>query len=82
MRSRGEGAAEVFTAETMAEKFGVVQGSYDAVQLPRLDAHTVRSIIAPTYCLPKNILPRMGWPLARVWVLSEGFEGCQEHAAI
>lgn len=43
MRSRGEGATEVFTAESMAEKFGVVQGSYDAVPLPRLDAHTVRT---------------------------------------
>ena len=41
MRSRGDGATEVFTAETMAAKFGVVEGSYDAVPLPRLDAHVV-----------------------------------------
>jgi hypothetical protein len=44
MRSRGEGATEVFTAETMAAKFGVVEGSYDAVPLPRLDAHVVRGL--------------------------------------
>ncbi len=41
MRSRGDSATEVFTAETMAAKFGVVEGSYDAVPLPRLDAHVV-----------------------------------------
>ena len=45
MRSRGEGATEVFTAETMAAKFGVVEGSYDAVPLPRLDAHIVRALL-------------------------------------
>ncbi len=41
MRSRGDSATEVFTAETMAAKFGVEEGSYDAVPLPRLDAHAV-----------------------------------------
>ena len=44
MRSRGEGATEVFTADTMAAKFGVVYGSYDAVPLPRLDAHIVSCV--------------------------------------
>ena len=44
MRSRGDSATEVFTAETMAAKFGVVEGSYDAVPLPRLDAHVVSAL--------------------------------------
>ena len=36
MRSRGENGTAVFTAESMAEKFGVNKGSYDAVALPRI----------------------------------------------
>ena len=34
MRARGDSATEVLTAETMADKYGVQQGSYDAVPLP------------------------------------------------
>ena len=34
MRARGDSATEILTAETMADKYGVQQGSYDAVPLP------------------------------------------------
>ena len=56
MRSRGEGATEVFTAETMAAKFGVVEGSYDAVPLPRLEAHIVRDGLAYGAARPIHLL--------------------------
>lgn len=35
MRSRGENGTSVFTAETMAEKFGVNKGSYDPIPIPK-----------------------------------------------
>jgi hypothetical protein len=34
MRARGDSATEILTAESMADKYGVQQGSYDAVPLP------------------------------------------------
>ena len=34
MRARGDSATEVFTAESMAERFGVEKGSYESVPLP------------------------------------------------
>ncbi|KAK9829388.1 hypothetical protein WJX72_005534 [[Myrmecia] bisecta] len=42
MRTRGDAGATVFTAESMAEQFGVVKGSYDAVALPKIKAFKVR----------------------------------------
>ncbi|KAK9848934.1 hypothetical protein WJX84_002235 [Apatococcus fuscideae] len=36
LRSRGENGTSVFTAESIAQKFGVVKGSYRATPLPRL----------------------------------------------
>ncbi|KAK9864312.1 hypothetical protein WJX84_002485 [Apatococcus fuscideae] len=36
LRSRGEAGTSVFTAESIAQKFGVVKGSYRATPLPRL----------------------------------------------
>lgn len=38
MRSRGETGTKVFTAETMAEQFGVNKGSYTPVPLPKIGA--------------------------------------------
>ena len=42
MRSRGDKGTSVFTAETMAERFGVVKGSYDTVAVPVAKAFKVR----------------------------------------
>lgn len=41
MRSRGEGGTATITADTMAERFGVVQGSYTSVPLPQIRTYTV-----------------------------------------
>ena len=41
LRSRGEQGTTVFTADTMAEQFGVNKGSYDPVPLPDLTVHKV-----------------------------------------
>ena len=35
MRSRGENGTSVYTAETMAERFGVNKGSYETVAIPK-----------------------------------------------
>lgn len=40
MRMRGEG--EVYTTDTIADKFGVVKSSYDGVPLPKLSIYEVR----------------------------------------
>ena len=42
MRSRGDQGTAVFTAESMADQFGVVQGTYDAVPLPNIKVNMVR----------------------------------------
>ena len=42
MRSRGEGGTATITADTMAERFGVVHGTYTSVPLPQIRAHAVR----------------------------------------
>jgi len=42
LRSRGESAGQVYTAETVAEQFGVVKSSYDAVPLPPIKAYQVQ----------------------------------------
>ena len=41
MRSRGEGGTATITADTMAERFGVVQGTYTSVPLPKIRTYTV-----------------------------------------
>jgi len=41
MRARGESGTAVYTADTMAEHFGVAKGTYDVVPLPRLTNHKV-----------------------------------------
>ena len=43
MRSRGDQGTATFTAETMAEQFGVVKGTYDAVSLPKIKVNMVYS---------------------------------------
>ena len=48
MRSRGEQGTTVFTADTMAEQFGVNKGSYDPVPLPHLTVHKV--LLSKNYC--------------------------------
>lgn len=42
LRGRGSEGIQVFTADDVAERFGVVKGSYDPVPLPRIRAHAVR----------------------------------------
>ncbi|XRB25437.1 J domain-containing protein [Pseudoscourfieldia marina] len=42
MRARGDAANVVYTSETMAEQFGVVKSSYEAVPLPPIRAYQVR----------------------------------------
>jgi hypothetical protein len=41
MRSRGSGAAQVYTPDTIAEQFGVVRSSYTGVALPPRQVLTV-----------------------------------------
>ena len=41
MRARGENGTQVFTADSMAEKFGVNKGSYDPVHLPKISSSKV-----------------------------------------
>lgn len=41
MRSRGEAGTATLTAESMAERYGVVKGTYSSVPLPRIQAYTV-----------------------------------------
>ncbi len=43
MRSRGESATTVITAESMADQFGITKGTYEPVPLPRINAHVVRA---------------------------------------
>ena len=52
MRSRGEGGAATITADTMAERFGVVHGTYTLVPLPQIRAHAVRPSCASQACRP------------------------------
>ena len=40
MRSRGDAGTSVLTAESMADRYGVVKGTYASVALPRIQAHT------------------------------------------
>ena len=42
MRSRGDAGVQVFSADDIADQYGVVKGSYDIVPLPRIKAHTVK----------------------------------------
>ena len=42
MRSRGEAGTATLTAESMAERFGVVKGTYASVPLPRINAYMVQ----------------------------------------
>ena len=57
MRSRGEQGTTVFTADTMAEQFGVNKGSYDPVPLPYLTVQKV--LLSNSHC------DRMAVPLTR-----------------
>ena len=43
LRSRGESATQVITAESMAEQYGVMKGTYEAVALPRVNTSVVRA---------------------------------------
>ena len=39
MRARGDASGSVFTADTIADKYGVVKGSYTSVALPNTESH-------------------------------------------
>ena len=41
MRARGDASGSVFTADTIADKYGVVKGSYTSVALPSTEVHQV-----------------------------------------
>ena len=41
MRARGGMSGSVFTADTIADKFGVVKGSYTSIALPATEAYQV-----------------------------------------
>lgn len=41
MRARGDTSASVFTADTIADKFGVVKGSYTSIALPATETYQV-----------------------------------------
>ena len=47
MRSRGENGTAVFTADTMAARFGVTKDTYDAVPLPHISSYKVRLASPP-----------------------------------
>ena len=42
LRSRGDSATQVITAKSMAEQYGVMKGTYEAVALPRVNTSVVR----------------------------------------
>ena len=46
MRSRGDNGTQVFTADTMADQFGVNKGSYDPVKLPELSFCKVQASLS------------------------------------
>ncbi len=48
MRARGDKGTQVFTADSMAEQFGVNKGSYESVHLPKLSSHKVVPCLAPS----------------------------------
>lgn len=41
MRARGDASGSVFTADTIADKYGVVQGSYNSIALPATETYQV-----------------------------------------
>lgn len=53
LRSRGEVGASIFTADSVAEQYGVVASSYTAVPLAAADVHAVRCTGAGK---PKDVL--------------------------
>ncbi|DBA84971.1 TPA: hypothetical protein ACH3X2_005711 [Trebouxia sp. C0005] len=46
MRARGDAAGSVFTADTIADKYGVVKGSYTSIALPSSESYQVKCIKA------------------------------------
>ena len=41
MRARGDAAGSTFTADTIADKYGVVKGSYTSIALPNSKSYQV-----------------------------------------
>lgn len=41
MRARGDAAGSVFNADTIADKYGVVKGSYTSIVLPNSESYQV-----------------------------------------
>ena len=70
MRARGGSGTELFTAESMAEKFGVQQGSYEGVPLPA-DIEVQQVVLALAPLRDKGSLPRTGSLLSWVDVPSQ-----------
>ncbi|KAI7836141.1 hypothetical protein COHA_009971 [Chlorella ohadii] len=53
LRSRGEAGVTTYTSDDVIANYGVVKGTYDAVPLPKIKAHTVRCKAAGA---PKAVL--------------------------
>ena len=45
MRSRGDTSGSVFTADTIADNFGVVKGSYTSIALPATETYQVLALV-------------------------------------
>jgi hypothetical protein len=60
MRSRGESATTVITAESMAEQYGVTQGTYEAVALPRTNVLVVSGFVKLP---PHEAVIQIPWPV-------------------
>lgn len=43
MRARGDSSGSVYTADTIADKFGAVKGSYSSIALPATETYQVLS---------------------------------------
>lgn len=47
MRARGDASGSVFTADTIADKYGVVKGSYTSIALPATETYQVWAAESP-----------------------------------
>lgn len=91
LRSRGSDSTTVYTSDTIAEQFGVVKSSYEAVPLP---SRTVLAAVCKGAGKPRQQLdvvaqqlpPELEWGQVRVlgcWPCITGLHSCSfdEHDA-
>ena len=53
MRARGDAAGSIFTADTIADKYGVVKGSYTSIALPNSKSYQVSWSLTLSICINK-----------------------------